>query len=120
MVHYTLGVEMHSGNRIMLCKIHHKVCRLLQYTCRVQFIRYTIRSQKWITPTDSEPHGRGLLYKAGRQASRHSVTVRLNLRMGKTSDLSDFELGMIIGARHVGSTILETAGPPGLFTHSSV
>ena len=46
-----------------------------------QFIRY--RPRKWITPADSESHGSGLLYKAGREALRHSVTVRLNVRMGK-------------------------------------
>lgn len=27
---------------------------------------------------------------------RHSVTVRSNVRMGKTSDLRDFECGMIV------------------------
>jgi hypothetical protein len=40
------------------------------------------RSRKHIAPTDSESHGCGLLYKAGRQALRHSVTVQLNVRMG--------------------------------------
>ena len=40
-------------------------------------------SLKWIAPTDSEPRGRGLLYKASRQALRHSVIVQLNVRMGK-------------------------------------
>ena len=67
------------------------------------------RSRKWFTPTDSESRGRGLLYKAGRQASRHSVTIRLNVRMGKTSDLSNFERGMIVGARHACSGISETS-----------
>ena len=51
-------------------------------------------SRKWFTPTDSE--SRGLLYKAGRRASRHSVTVTLNVRVGKTSDLSNVERGMIV------------------------
>jgi hypothetical protein len=44
-----------------------------------------------------------------RRALRHSVTVQLNVRMGKTSDLSDFEHGMIICARCTGSSISETA-----------
>ena len=69
----------------------------------------TPRSQKWNAPTDSESRGRGLLYKAGRQASRHSVTVRLNVRMGKMSDISDFERGMIVSGRRAGSSISETA-----------
>ena len=63
------------------------------------------RSRKWIAAKDSESHGCGLLYKAGRQASWHSLTVRLNVRMGKTSDLSDFASGMIFSARHTGSSI---------------
>jgi hypothetical protein len=67
------------------------------------------RSQKWFAPTDSESRGRDLLYKAGRQASRHSVTIRLNVRMGKTSDLSNFEWGMIVGAWHACSGISETS-----------
>ena len=46
---------------------------------------------------------------AGRQALRHSVTVRLNVRMGKTSDLSNFELGMIVSGRCAGSSIIEMA-----------
>ncbi|CDQ73736.1 unnamed protein product [Oncorhynchus mykiss] len=52
----------------------------------------------------------GLPYKAGRQALRHSVTIQLNDRMGKTSDLRDFECGMIVGTRRAGSSISETAG----------
>ena len=34
--------------------------------------------------------------------------VRFNF-MGKTNDLSDFERGMIVSARHAGSSILETS-----------
>lgn len=79
-------------------RIHLRNCNAnsiqLQYTLTGQFIRYTTRSQKLIVSTESESRGCGLLYKVGRQASRHLVTVRLN-RMGKTSDLSDFEHGMI-------------------------
>jgi hypothetical protein len=67
-------------------------------------------SQKWFAPADSESCGRGLLYKAGRQASRHSVTVRLKVRMGKTSDLINFAHGLIVGARSAGSSISETSG----------
>jgi hypothetical protein len=52
-----------------------------------------------VLPTDSESRGCGLLYKEGRRALRHSVTVQFNVRMGKTSDLSEFERGMIVGAR---------------------
>jgi hypothetical protein len=55
----------------------------------------------WHTDCES----RGLI----KQASRHLVTVRLNVRMGKTSDQSDLERGMIVGARHAGSSISETA-----------
>jgi hypothetical protein len=62
-------------------------------------------------PTDSESCGRDPLYKADKQASRHPVTVRLNVRMAKMSDLSDFEPGMVIGARHARSSISETATP---------
>ena len=40
---------------------------------------------------------------------KHSVTIRLNVRMGKTSDLSNFEHGLI-GARRTGSSISETDG----------
>ena len=54
--------------------------------------------------------GRGLLYEAGTQASRHSVTVRFNVRLGKMDDLSNFVRGMIVGARCVGSSISEMAG----------
>ena len=71
------------------------------------------RDQKVLTrvaPTDSESHGRGLPYKAGRQASRHSVTVQLNIRRIKTSCLSDLERGVIVGARRTGSSISETDG----------
>uniref|UniRef100_A0A4W5R473 Acidic leucine-rich nuclear phosphoprotein 32 family member n=1 Tax=Hucho hucho TaxID=62062 RepID=A0A4W5R473_9TELE len=50
---------------------------------------------------------RGLLYKAGRQAS--SYAVQLNVRMGKKSDLREFERGMIVGARRAGSSISQTA-----------
>ncbi|XP_071025038.1 acidic leucine-rich nuclear phosphoprotein 32 family member B-like isoform X3 [Oncorhynchus clarkii lewisi] len=50
---------------------------------------------------------RGLLYKACRQAS--SYTVILNVRMGKKSDLRDFERGMIVGSRRAGSSISQTA-----------
>jgi hypothetical protein len=46
---------------------------------------------------DSESRDRSLLYKAGRQALMHSVTVRLNVGMGKTSDLGYFEHSMIVG-----------------------
>jgi hypothetical protein len=53
-------------------------------------------SQKWFaTATGSESRVRGLLYKANRQASRHSVTVQLNVRMCK---FSDFEHGMFASA----------------------
>ena len=64
--------------------------------------------QKLLTPTDSKSSG--LLYLAGRQALRHSVTVRLNVWLGKMSDLSDLEHDMIVGARHAGSSISEMAG----------
>ena len=72
-----------------------------------------------IAPTDSESSGRGLLYKAGRQASRHSVTVPLNVRIAKTRDLSDCEHGMIAGARHTGFSISEMATRLG-FSRTSV
>jgi hypothetical protein len=54
--------------------------------------------------------GRGRLYKAGRPASSHSVTVQLNVRIGETSDRSDFEHCKIVGASRVGSSTSETAG----------
>jgi hypothetical protein len=38
----------------------------------------------------------------------HSVTVEINIKMGKTSDLSDLERGMMVGASHAGSSISET------------
>ena len=72
-----------------------------------------------IALTDSESRACGLLYEAGRQASRLSVAVQLNVRMGKTSDLSDFKSGMIVGARCAGSSISETAGLLG-FSHTTV
>jgi ribosomal protein L44E len=40
----------------------------------------------------------------------HSVTVRLNVRMGKTSDLRNFECGMIVSDRRASSSISEMAG----------
>ena len=48
-----------------------------------QFIRYTTPFTKMIRSYNAWP------WVAGRQALRHSVTVRLNVRMGKTSDLND-------------------------------
>jgi spore germination protein YaaH len=50
-----------------------------------------------------------LLYKAGRRASRHSVTVRFNVRMGKMNDLSDIERGIIVSAGCTSYSISETA-----------
>jgi hypothetical protein len=76
-------------------------------------------SQKSIAPTDSKSLGSGLLYKAGRLASRHSVTVRLNVRMGKTNALSDFKHGMIVSSRSARSSISETASLLG-FSHTTV
>uniref|UniRef100_A0A8C7F4C2 Lipid droplet-associated hydrolase n=1 Tax=Oncorhynchus kisutch TaxID=8019 RepID=A0A8C7F4C2_ONCKI len=58
------------------------------------------------------------VFSSIQQASRHSVTVWLNVRIGKTSDVSNFECGMIIGARHVRSSISETA--LWMFCHSYV
>ena len=98
----------------MFCTL---VC--IQSVITGQFIRYTTHSREWIAPTDSGSCGRGLLYKAGIQESRHSVTVHLNIRMGKTSDLSDFERGMIISARHDRSSISEMSGLLG-FSHMTV
>ena len=45
---------------------------------------------------------------------RHTVTVQLNVRMGKTSDLSNFGRGMIVDDRGASSSISETAGLLGL------
>uniref|UniRef100_A0AAY5KDZ4 Transposase Tc1-like domain-containing protein n=1 Tax=Esox lucius TaxID=8010 RepID=A0AAY5KDZ4_ESOLU len=53
--------------------------------------------------------GRGLQCKSGRQTLKPSVTVQLDTRTGKTNTLSDFERGMIIGARYAGSSISEVA-----------
>ena len=77
------------------------------------------RSRKWFATRDSESRGLGLLYKAGRQALRHSVTIRLNVRRGKTRDLSDYERGMIVGARLAGFQYLRNGWHPGFFTHDS-
>ena len=58
-----------------------------------------------------------------KQADRHrgNVTVQLNVRMGKRSELSDFERGMIVDVRHTivdaRSSISEMSD---LFTHDSV
>jgi hypothetical protein len=87
---------------------------LFKYTLRGQFIRYITRSQIFCIPTDSESRSHGLLCKVGRQASKHSVTLQLNVRMGKTGDLSDFERGMIVCARRAGYSIPETDGLLGL------
>uniref|UniRef100_A0A673ZTF9 Acidic leucine-rich nuclear phosphoprotein 32 family member n=2 Tax=Salmo trutta TaxID=8032 RepID=A0A673ZTF9_SALTR len=54
-----------------------------------------------------QSRGGGRLYKAGRRAS--SLTIRLNVRMGKKRDLRDFERGMIVGSRRAGSSISQTA-----------
>jgi hypothetical protein len=43
------------------------------YTLTGQFIRYTIPFTKMNRPTNRESFGHGLLYKAGRQASRHPL-----------------------------------------------
>ena len=75
----------------------------------IQFIRYTTHSQKWFAHINKEPRAHGFLYKADRKALRHSVHVQLNIRMGKTSELIDFEHGMIFDARRVSSSISETA-----------
>ena len=69
-----------------------------------QYTRYVTPFTK-MDASYRQSRGRSLLYKAARQASRHSVTVRLNVRMGRTSGLSVFERGMIVGA-----SISETAG----------
>uniref|UniRef100_A0AAZ3QQF9 Acidic leucine-rich nuclear phosphoprotein 32 family member n=1 Tax=Oncorhynchus tshawytscha TaxID=74940 RepID=A0AAZ3QQF9_ONCTS len=53
-----------------------------------------------------QSRGRGLLYKACRQASSYVI---LNVRMGKKSDLRDFERGMIVGSRRAGSSISQTS-----------
>ena len=53
------------------------------------------------------------------QASSHSVTVRLKVRIGRTNDLSDFARGTIIDARHTSSRISETAGLLG-FSYTTV
>jgi hypothetical protein len=67
------------------CRILVSVC---WYTCHGEMVNvYSVASllgtppcsQKWFTPTDSESLGRGLLYESGRQASRYSVTVHLNV-----------------------------------------
>ena len=70
-------------------------------------------SRKWLAPTESESRACGLLYK------RHPVTARLNIRIGKTSDLRDFERGMFVSARRAGSSISETVGLLG-FSHATV
>ncbi len=38
--------------------------------------------------------------------------------MGKKGDLSDFERGMVLGARRAGLSISETADSTGIFTHN--
>jgi hypothetical protein len=48
--------------------------------------------------------------------SLHSVTVRLTVTMGITSDLSNFQRGMIIGAKACRFQYLRNGWPPGLFT----
>ena len=50
-----------------------------------------------------------------RQALRHLVTVGLNVR---TSDLSDFESGLIVGVRRAGDSISKTSTVH--FTNDSV
>ncbi|KAJ7992874.1 hypothetical protein DPEC_G00266600 [Dallia pectoralis] len=67
----------------------------------------------------SNSKGCGLLYKAGRQTSKPSMTVQLDSRIGQTSNLSDFDRGMIIGARCAGSSISEAADRLG-FSRSTV
>lgn len=49
----------------------------------------------------------------------HSVTVPLNVKMDKTSDLSEFERSMIINTRRARSIISETE-PSCAFQHNSV
>ena len=54
-----------------------------------------------------------------KQADSQSVIVQLNIKISKTSDLSDFEHGMIVGAKCTGSSISETAALLG-FSHTAV
>jgi hypothetical protein len=49
-----------------------------------------------------------------KQADRHEVTVQYNVRMGKISNLRNFEHGMIFGAMPARSSISETAGLLGI------
>jgi hypothetical protein len=80
---------------------------------------YSPHSWNLLALIDRESHGRGLLYKAGRQAVRHSVPVRLNVRMSKASDLSDFERSVIICVRRATSSISEMVSLLG-FSHTTV
>jgi hypothetical protein len=52
-------------------------------------------------PHSQMDESHGLSHKAGR--------MHRGLRMGKTSDLRDFERGMIVGVRRAGSSISETS-----------
>ncbi len=43
---------------------------------------------------------------------------KLSIRMGKKGDLSDFECGMVVGARRAGLSISKTAKSTGIFMHN--
>ena len=81
---------------------------IIQSLCQMSFLSKLAFSVMNLTLEVS--HGTlACCIKQADRHSRHSVTVRLNIRMGKTSDLSNFECGMIVGARRTGSSISETS-----------
>ncbi len=50
---------------------------------------------------------------------RHLDVVKTSIRMGKKGDLSDFERGMVVGARRTGLSISKTADLLG-FSHTTI
>ena len=56
------------------------------------------------------------MHKACRRGQEVQLFFRPNVRMGKKCDLSDFDHGMIVGARQGGLSISETADLLGFCT----